>query len=83
LADTFDTGSHKSCDCVSLARHTSANPQLDRDLVTFHLDALPIDAAGLKTAFRKALLVTHPDHGGSNEACREGMAAFARLAKQY
>lgn len=60
-----------------------ADTQLQRDLATLYLDALPATGALLKTAFRNTLKIVHPDVGGSNEATIEAIKAFERLSKQY
>lgn len=57
-----------------------------------HYDILGVpsdaSAASVKLAFKKRVLVTHPDKGGSDDACREVIQAFAVLSdpvkrKQY
>lgn len=60
-----------------------ADTQLNRDLATLNLDAMPGDAAGLKRAYRNTLFIVHPDYGGSNEATIAAGAAFERLAKHF
>lgn len=57
--------------------------QMDRDLRTLSLEAMPADAASLKRAYRNTLFVVHPDYGGSNAATIEATQAFERLSKHY
>jgi hypothetical protein len=66
-----------------IARPQRADTQLQRDLATLYLDALPETGAMLKTAFRNTLKIVHPDVGGSNEATVEAIKAFERLSKHY
>jgi len=47
------------------------------------LETLPNDIRCLKKAYRNALMVHHPDHGGSNETCIAVMKAFEELSKLY
>jgi hypothetical protein len=61
----------------------SAGKRIDPDLAILNLDKMPDTIAGLKTAFRKVMQVVHPDHGGTNEACRKALEAFSRLTKHY
>lgn len=61
----------------------AGRPGRNPDLAILNLDDFPADLAGLKTAFRNTMFVVHPDHGGSNEACREALTAFERLSKFY
>lgn len=56
---------------------------LTEELVLLNLAARPTMLAELKSAFRKAMMKAHPDHGGSNEMARRVMEAFAKLAKTY
>jgi hypothetical protein len=53
------------------------------DMALLFLDEMPPTLDRLKTAFRNALFVHHPDHGGTNEACRNALEAFKRLSKFY
>jgi hypothetical protein len=54
-----------------------------KDLAYLNLFEMPATPELLKKAFRNSLFIYHPDHGGSNEAVREAMAAFERLSKHY
>jgi hypothetical protein len=54
-----------------------------RDLELLNLDDLPANIDGLKKAFRNSLFIAHPDYGGTNEQCRDVLAAFERLSKHY
>jgi hypothetical protein len=57
---------------------------LERDLELLNLGELPLTMAALKKAFRNTMFVVHPDMpGGTNEACRDALAAFERLSKHY
>lgn len=60
-----------------------ADTQLQRDLRTLNLEALPGDAAGLKRAYRNTLFLVHPDHGGTAAATIAATEAFERLARQF
>lgn len=51
----------------------------DADLVMLNLEALPSDQDALRSAFRRALIPAHPDHGGSREKMEEVKAAWLRL----
>ena len=68
-----------------ILRETVSKPtsQLERDLATLFIDALPFTAADLKRCWRNAMMCAHPDRGGSHEAAIETMEAFKRLAKFY
>jgi len=67
--------------CGVLIKRKLTGVELDCGLL--YIDELPGTIAELKSAFRAALFKTHPDHGGSNDAVRAVMAAFARLTKHY
>lgn len=56
---------------------------VDPRLRALGLDAMPTDIRGLKRAFREALFRTHPDHGGTSEACREVLSAYEQLVRRY
>lgn len=60
-----------------------AKTGLERDLELLNLDALPDTMAVLKKAFRNTMFTVHPDYGGTNEQCRDVLAAFDRLSKHY
>ena len=64
---------------------TGAKPKtgLERDLELLNLDELPDTMAALKKAFRNTMFIVHPDYGGTNEQCRDVLAAFDRLSKHY
>ena len=64
-------------------RFSTLAEKADADLEMLMLDSLPPDVAGLKTAFRNAMFLAHPDHGGTNEAARDTMAAYKRLLERY
>lgn len=53
------------------------------DLEKLYLSEMPQTIAELKRAFRNTLFIVHPDYGGTNEACREALAAFERLSHAY
>ncbi len=57
-------------------------PKITADIQTLGLTAMPKDAAVLKTAFRKASFVAHPDYGGSDAAFIALKQAYARLFEQ-
>jgi hypothetical protein len=59
----------------------TADTQLQRDLKTLNLEAVPGDAAALKRAYRNTLFTVHPDHGGSDAATIAATQAFERLAR--
>jgi len=54
-------------------------PKIDTDLQTLGLTAMPKDGAVLKSAFRKASFVAHPDYGGSDAAFIALKQAYARV----
>lgn len=56
-------------------------PEDIRSLDVLGLVLLPADYGALKSAFRAACLLAHPDTGGSEQAIRAVYAAFERLAK--
>ncbi len=64
---------------ILTTKTTSINP----DLLILNLVDWPATMDGLKRAFRNTLHLVHPDHGGSNEATRDLLAAFGRLSKFY
>jgi len=53
------------------------------DLELFQIDEMPTDIDGLKIAFRRAAMRTHPDHGGTAAAFRAVYAAYERLVRFY
>lgn len=50
---------------------------------TLGLDQLPSDFAGVKRAFRRRAMRSHPDRGGSSEAIQAINEAFTRLRHYY
>jgi hypothetical protein len=71
---------------IARPQRNRADTQLERDLATLYLDALPATGAALKTAFRNTLKIVHPDVGGpdaSHDRTVEAIKAFERLSKQY
>jgi hypothetical protein len=58
---------------------TAASP----DLTALFLEKMPDSVEALKRAFRNAMMVAHPDHGGTNEQARDVMAAYKRLLKVF
>ena len=54
----------------------------DPDLAALGLDAMPATEQELKSAFRKALIPAHPDHGGSRQKMEAISAARARVARK-
>lgn len=54
-------------------------PRIDPDLQVLGLDAMPPNETTLKSAMRRALIPTHPDHGGSREAMEVVTKAWERL----
>jgi hypothetical protein len=67
------------CGILNIRSSGTHNP----DLLMLNLEALPNDISGLKRAFHNSLFIHHPDYGGTNEACREALAAFERLKRHY
>ena len=61
---------------------TTRNEMQD-DLDFLLLDTMPASLADLKKAFRNAMFVYHPDHGGSNEQARKALEAFGRLKSKF
>jgi hypothetical protein len=57
--------------------------RISPDLVTLGITEMPAHVDGLKAAFKKAMFVAHPDHGGTNEAARNLIDAYKRLLKFY
>lgn len=60
-----------------------ADTQLQRDLGTLNLEAMPGDAAALKRAYRNTLFTVHPDHGGTAAATIAATEAFERLSHHF
>lgn len=56
---------------------------LQQDLRTLNLKAMPGDRDGLKRAYRNTLFDVHPDHGGTTEATIAATDAFERLARHF
>jgi len=52
---------------------------LGRYLAALGLDALPDSIGALTKAFRTAMFQNHPDHGGTNQAARDTLEAYAFL----
>lgn len=55
----------------------------DVDLRALSLERMPSSADELRTAYRRAAKVAHPDTGGSAEAFRVVTEAFGRLAREH
>jgi hypothetical protein len=53
------------------------------DLRMLGLLDMPSDLAGLKKAFRNAIMIAHPDHGGSTKAAQETLDAYKRLLENF
>lgn len=51
----------------------------NEDLDALGLAAMPTDLQGLKTAYRKAMLLAHPDLGGNDDDAIKTSLAYARL----
>lgn len=61
----------------------SSRRRYDPDLALLGLDAMPETAQALLSAFRRAAMRTHPDHGGSAAEFKRAYAAYERLARRY
>lgn len=57
--------------------------KVDADLVWMGLVEMPDSIEVLIAAFRKAMFVHHPDHGGDLEAAKAALAAYGRLKDAY
>lgn len=53
------------------------------DLAALFLDAMPETVEALKRAFRNAMMVAHPDHGGTNEQARAVLESYKRLLRVF
>jgi hypothetical protein len=47
------------------------------------LHEMPENVAALTKAFKAAMFKAHPDHGGTNQAAREVLEAYAILKKEF
>jgi hypothetical protein len=67
------------------SRHGSTGPGWTNDplLRALGLDRLPTHVEGLTKAFRERMFKVHPDHGGTNDECREVMRAYQILKRRY
>jgi hypothetical protein len=61
----------------------SSRRSFDPDLTILGLDAMPETAQALLSAFRRAAMRTHPDHGGTAAEFKRAYAAYERLARRY
>lgn len=53
------------------------------DLVELGLMEMPADLAALKRAYRNALFISHPDHGGTDATARATIEAYTRLLDSF
>jgi hypothetical protein len=60
-----------------------SSERVDPALVTLGLTDLPETVAELKRAMRNAMMVAHPDHGGTDDAARAVLDAFKALLVNY
>lgn len=51
-------------------------------LTILGINYMPKTLDELKTVFRKAMMKAHPDHGGTSEAARDVLEAYARIKSQ-
>lgn len=52
-------------------------------LMALYIETMPKTFEDLKKAFRAAMFKSHPDYGGSNEAARATLEAFAVLKNKF
>ena len=52
-------------------------------LAALGLDTMPASLDELKKAFRAAMMIAHPDHGGTNEAALDTMEAYETLRRRF
>jgi hypothetical protein len=62
---------------------TEKTKPVNQWLASLFLEEMPLTLAELKKAFRAAMFRTHPDYGGTNEAARQTMEAFAVLSRKF
>ena len=79
--DQWEEIARKMFGLKKFAKASRSSP--NKYLAALYLEIMPVTFEALKDAFRKAMFKSHPDYGGSNEAARDTLEAFAILKRRF